>query len=92
MNSITRLTPAELRKAANIQEKIQKLQEQLTQLVDGEGEPADLKRTSRINRRIRMIQPKAKRARKMSRAARVKMARLMKARWSKRKAQGKLRL
>jgi hypothetical protein len=36
MNSITNLSPAQLRKAANIQEKIQDLQKELGQILGGE--------------------------------------------------------
>jgi ElaB/YqjD/DUF883 family membrane-anchored ribosome-binding protein len=83
MNSITNLSPGQLRKAANIQEKIQKLQKKLNQLLGATTEPA----TSEA--------PKAKRKkgrRKMSAAAKAKMARLMKARWAKAKKAGKSKL
>ena len=66
-----------------IQEKIQKLQKELNQLLGATAEPA----TSEA--------PKAKRKkgrRKMSAAAKAKMARLMKARWAKAKKAGKSKL
>jgi len=83
MNSITNLSPGQLRKAANIQEKIQKLQKKLHQLLGATTEPATHEA------------PLAKRnkgRKKMSAAAKAKMARLMKARWAKAKKAGKSKL
>ena len=65
------LTPQQLRKAANIQEKIQSLQKQLSQILGGEvSTPA---------------QPTEgpKKKRKFSAAARAKMRAAQKARWAK---------
>jgi hypothetical protein len=65
------LTPAQLRKAADIQERIQSLQEELTQLLGGEiSTPAQTTET-----------PKKKW--KFSAAARAKMRAVQKARWAK---------
>jgi hypothetical protein len=44
MNSITNLTPGQLRKAADIQEKIQSLQSELNQIL-GASAPAEICRT-----------------------------------------------
>ncbi len=85
MNSLTTLSPAQLRKAANIQEKIQKLQKKLNQILGGQVS-APVESTEA---------PKARRKRgrrKMSAAAKAKMARLMKARWAKAKKAGKSKL
>ena len=64
------LTPQQLRKAANIQEKIQSLQKQLRQLLGGEvstaAEPTE-----------------APKKRKFSAATRAKMKAAQKARWAK---------
>ncbi len=84
MNSLTTLSPAELRKAANIQEKIQKLQKKLSQLLGGE--------VSAAAKATEAPKAKRKRSRKMSAAAKAKMARLMKARWAKAKKAGKSKL
>ena len=70
------LTPQQLRKAANIQEKIQSLQKQLGQLLGGEvstaAEPTE-----------------APKKRKFSAAARAKMKAAQKARWAKIKGESK---
>jgi len=64
------LTPQQLRKAANIQEKIQSLQKQLGQLLGGEvSTPAQSTEVSK--------------KRKFSAATRAKMKAAQKARWAK---------
>ena len=63
-------TPTQLRKAADIQEKIQSLQEELGQLLGGEvSTPAQT--------------PEGPKKRKVSAAAQAKMRRAQKARWAK---------
>ncbi len=68
MNSITNLSPAELRNAANIQEKIQSLQKKLAQILGATAEPAA---------------SDAPKKRKMSAAGRKAIAAAAKARWAK---------
>ena len=84
MNSIIGLSPKALRKAANLQEKIQKLQKKLNQILGGEV-PSPVKSTPAPKKR-------KKGRKKMSAAAKAKMAALMKARWAKAKKAGKARL
>jgi hypothetical protein len=62
------LTPTQLRKAADIQEKIQSLQEELAQLLVGPGETTAIESPGR---------------RKFSAAARARMRAAQKARWAK---------
>jgi hypothetical protein len=75
MNSITNLTPAQLRKAANIQEKIQALQGKLNQILGATVEAA----------------PTAapKKRKKISAAGRARMKAAQKARWDKIKSKAK---
>jgi hypothetical protein len=68
MNSITSLTPGQLREAADIQEQILLLQEQLSDLL---GAPAD------------SGTPPPTKRRKMSAAGRARIAAATKARWAK---------
>jgi hypothetical protein len=68
MNSITNLSPAQLRKAADIQEKIQSLQKELGRLLGGSDETAAIE---------------APKKRKMSAAGRKAIAAAAKARWAK---------
>jgi hypothetical protein len=73
MNSITSLTPGQLRKAADIQERILLLQEQLADLLGAQadvGTPAPTKK------------------RTMSAAGRARIAAAAKARWAKFRATG----
>jgi hypothetical protein len=72
-------TPTQLRKAADIQEKIQSLQEELGQLLGGEV-PTPAETT------------KAPKKRRMSAAGRARIAAAAKARWAKVKAAGKTKL
>jgi hypothetical protein len=145
MNSVTSLSPAQLRKAADIQEKIQKLQKELRQLlggprfrdpngefphgnspkkkgkmsaagkaairaaqkarwakIKGTAKPAKKRKLSAqaianiragVAKRMAAKGKAVKKARrKMSAAAKVKMAALMKARWAKVKKAGKSKL
>jgi hypothetical protein len=71
MNSITTLSPKALRKAADLQEKIQTLQEALSQLLAG-GVSAPAQPTE-----------KPKKKWKFSAASRAKMRKAQKARWAK---------
>jgi len=74
MNSITNLTPGQLRQAANIQEKIQSLQKELGKLLSGEvSTPAQPAKA-----------PKKKGT--MSAAGRAAIRAAQKARWAKIKA------
>ncbi len=83
MDNIIGLSPQALRKAANIQEKIQKLQTQLTQLLGATSESAPPAVPKKRRKRGR---------KKMSAATKKKMAALMKARWVKAKKAGKSKL
>jgi len=70
MNSIATLSPAQLRKAADIQERIQSLQEELGQLLSNKvstPEPTDA----------------PKKRKKVSAAGRARMKAAQKARWAK---------
>ena len=67
MNSITNLSPTQLRKAADIQEKIQSLQKELGKLLGATAEST----------------PKEASKRKMSAAGRARIAAAAKARWAK---------
>jgi hypothetical protein len=69
MNSITNLSPTQLRKAANIQEKIQDLQKELSQILGAKVEAAPTEA------------PRKKR--KMSAAGRRAIGAAAKARWAK---------
>ena len=69
MNSLINLTPKELRKAANLQEKIQSLQKELGQLLDGGEIPVPF--------------VKAPQKRRMSAAGRRAIAAAARARWAK---------
>jgi hypothetical protein len=63
------LTPTQLRKAADIQEKIQSLQKQLGQLLGGPAKTADIEAP--------------KKRKKVSAAGRARMKAAQKARWAK---------
>ena len=73
--SIINLSPAQLRKAADLQEKIARLQSELTALVGGETKAAPA-----------VAKPAAKKKGGMSAAGRAKVAAAQKARWAKIKA------
>ena len=99
-------TPKQLRKAANIQEKIQALQKQLGQLLGAPAQPVTRARRKRklsarglANIRAgvrRRMAAKAKAAqppkRKFSAAGRARLAALARARWAKAKKAGRSRL
>jgi hypothetical protein len=68
MNSITNLSPAELRKAANLQEKIQDLQKELGQILGATVESAPTE---------------AQKTRQVSAAGRARMRAAQLARWAK---------
>jgi hypothetical protein len=99
-------TPKQLRKAANIQEKIQSLQEQLGQLLGESAQPAtrgprkrrlSAQGLANIRAGVRKrLAAKAKTARhpkrKFSAAGRARLAALAKARWAKAKKAGRSRL
>jgi hypothetical protein len=70
MNSITNLTPGQLRQAANIQEKIQSLQKELGKLLGAAVESASTE-APKITKR------------KMSAAGRAAIAAAARARWAK---------
>lgn len=78
MNALTDLSPKTLRRAANLQEKISKLQKEVARLL---GIPAEAKTPTANN------EPKAKRH--VSAAARAKMRKAQKARWAKIRAEKK---
>jgi len=98
-------TPKQLRKAANIQEKIQALQNELNSILGGSDEaaiekPRKRRKVSAAGRaRMRAAQQarwakmKGKAPKKkFSAAGRARLAALAKARWAKVKAAGKSRL
>jgi hypothetical protein len=77
MNSITSLTPAQLRQAADTQEKIQSLREQLNSLLGGGETPASFAAEA----------PERPRKRRMSVAGRARIAAAARARWAKFRAE-----
>jgi hypothetical protein len=76
MNAITSLTPAQLRTAANLKEKIAALQKQLDALLGAAAKP------------VAAAKP-AKKKRTMSASARARIAAAQKARWAKIRAEKK---
>jgi len=72
MNTITSLTPKALRRAADIQERISRLQTKLTKLLGGEVVAPAAAKT-----------PAAPRKRRMSAAGRAAISAAAKARWAK---------
>ncbi len=82
MNSIlNNLSAPQLRKAAALREKIDRLEKELSQLL---GSPSEL-RTNRIN----VAASRKQGRRRMSAAARAKIAAAARARWKKAKAAGR---
>jgi hypothetical protein len=73
MNVITQLTPKQLRRAADIQEKIIELQSELEQFLG-------------VMPKAAPAEPPVKKRKKFSAAARANMAKAQKARWAKLKA------
>jgi hypothetical protein len=82
MNSLTALTPQQLRRAADIQERIQSLQKELGQIF-GAVEAAP---------RPSQISGNGRRRKRMSAAGRAAIAAAARARWKKAKAAGRNRL
>jgi len=74
MNSITSLTPRELRRAANVQEKIVALQKKLSQLLGGSA-PA--------------VRGPGRKKRTMSAAGRARIAAAARARWARIRGEAK---
>jgi hypothetical protein len=72
MNSLTSITPKALRRAADIQERISRLQTELTQILGGEVPALAVAKV-----------PAAPKKRKMSAAGRAAIAAAAKARWAK---------
>ena len=77
MNSPATLTPRQLRKAADIQERILTLQDEMQALLGAFAEP----------RTIATEEPPKKKRKKFSAAAKAKMQKAQKARWAKIRAQ-----
>ena len=69
MSSITSLSPQQLRRAAEVKEKIQSLEKELNQLLGSTEKPA--------------VSPAPKKKFKMSAAAKAKISAAAKARWAK---------
>jgi hypothetical protein len=89
MNSLMSITPKELRRAANIQEKINSLEAELDSLATEETEPVKVKHS--VNYRIkRGVAPKGKRT--LSAATRAKIAAAARARWAKARRAGRNKL
>ena len=68
MNSLINLTPQQLRRAANVQERIVSLQKQLSQILGAPGQP---------------VARAARKKRTMSAAGRARIAAAARARWAK---------
>ena len=73
MNSLTNISPKQLRKAANIQEKLQHLQKQLEQILGASAEPGAAELAANGRRKKR----------RMSAAGRRAIAAAARARWAK---------
>jgi hypothetical protein len=91
MNDLLSLTPAQLNHAADIKEKIIKLETELSSLLGSSSIPAGKRKPGRPKKEILagdLDKPKTKR-RKMSAAGRARIAAAARARWAKVKAAGK---
>lgn len=88
MNDLLSLTPAQLNHAADIKEKIEKMQGELALLLGSNPPVAPKRGPGRPPKALTVKVPKAKR-RKMSAAWRAKIAAAAKARWARAKAAGK---
>jgi Asp-tRNA(Asn)/Glu-tRNA(Gln) amidotransferase C subunit len=84
---ITTLSAKDLRRAANLKERIEKLTGQLEDII-GSAETA----SAAVNRSSTAPQPTKRRKRKLSKAAKAAQAERMKKRWAKAKAAGKTSL
>ena len=90
MKNLSDLTTAQLRKAIEIKERIQALENELSEQF-GRGLKAVGGRTSKLGRPPK-LGTKVKKKRKMSAAGRARIAAAARARWAKVKAAGKNRL
>lgn len=79
------LSAQQLRKAASIRERIEKLEKQLAGLVAGSAEPSAARAAAPKQAAKELPKPK----RRFSAATRAKMSQRLKARWAKAKASGK---
>lgn len=75
MNSLINLSPKQLRRAADLQEKIQAMQQELTELLGADPQPPTANGAP------------AKRQYRWSRAGLARLRKAAKARWAKKKAQ-----
>ena len=94
MNSLLSLSAAQLNHAADLKEKLEKLQTELAFLLGSSSPVAPIRGPGRPRKEVASVnaeQPVKKR-RKMNAAARAKMAVAAKARWAKAKAAGKTSL
>jgi len=89
MNSLMSITPKELRRAANIQEKINSLEAELDSLAAEGSEPVKGKR--RVKHRGKREAPR-KQKRTLSAATRAKIAAAARARWAKARRAGRNKL
>jgi hypothetical protein len=89
MNSLMSITPKELRRAANIQEKINSLEAELDSLAAEEAEPVKVKHRVK-HRGKREVTRKKKRT--LSAATRAKIAAAARARWAKARRAGRNKL
>ena len=89
MNSLMSITPKELRRAANIQEKINSLEAELDSLAAEGSEPVNAKH--RVKHRGKREAPR-KQKRTLSAATRAKIAAAARARWAKARRAGRNKL
>ena len=83
------LTSKQLRKAADIKDKIDALQDQLSKLLGGSSNGVATGRRGRTAAKTTSAKPVKRGRRKMSAAAKARLSAMAKARWKKAKAQGK---
>ena len=83
------LTSKQLRKAADIKDKIDALQDQLSKLLGGSSNGVATKRRGRTAAKATTAKPAKRGRRKMSATAKARLSAMAKARWKKAKAQGK---
>jgi hypothetical protein len=94
MNSlIGDLSAIDLRRAANLKERIDALQQELLEVLEGSQSTGKMRRSVKARWPNRIGRPaivlRARGRRKMSRAARARLAAVARERWRKRKAAGK---
>ena len=88
--SITKLSAKQLRRAAALREKMDKLEKQLAAILSvSEEAPITVRKGGRRRKKAVVSAPAAKPRRKMSKAARAKMSAAAKKRWALAKAAGK---